>query len=96
VPQTLPQEEDMKLKVGALAVAIGLTWGACILFAGIGHLAWPGYGGAFLDLAASIYPGFNPDGGLIDVIMGTVYGLADGAIGGAVVAWLYNAVAGPG
>ena len=86
----------MKLKIGALAVAIGTIWGACILLVGLVHLVWPGYGGAFLNVAASIYPGFNPDGDLISVIVGAAYGLADGAVGGAVVAWIYNVVGASG
>ncbi len=86
----------MKLKIGALAVAIGVIWGGCMFLVGLAHLAWPGYGGGFLNLAASIYPGFNPDGGLISVIVGTGYGLVDGAVGGAVIAWVYNAVGATG
>ena len=31
-----------------------------------------------------------------DVIVGTMYGLVDGAVGGAVIAWLYNRLAGRG
>ena len=83
----------MKLQVKAMAVAIGGLWGGCILLAGLAHLAWPGYGGALLDLASSIYPGFHPANGLGAVIVGTLYALLDGAIGGAIFAWLYNRMA---
>ena len=53
-------------------------------------LRWPPYGGAFLNFAASIYPGYNPTGHVGSAIVGTLYGLVDGAIGGAIFAWLYN------
>lgn len=83
----------MKLNIKAMAVAIGGLWAGCILLVGLAHLAWPGYGGALLDLAASIYPGFHPANGLGAVIVGALYALVDGAIGGAIFAWLYNKVA---
>ncbi len=40
-----------------------------------------------------LYPGYAP-GGFGSVIMGTLYALVDGAIGGAVFAWLYNRILG--
>ena len=82
----------MKMNVKALAMAVGVLWAACILFIGLAHVMWPSYGGALLELAASIYPGFHPANGIGAVIVGTLYGLVDGAIGGAVIAWLYNSM----
>jgi hypothetical protein len=84
------QEVGMKLNIKALALAVGGLWAACVLLVGLAHLVWPGYGGALLDLAASVYPGFHPANGVGAVIVGTVYALVDGAVGGAVFAWLYN------
>ncbi len=83
----------MKLNIKALALAIGGTWAGCILLVGLAHLVWPGYGGTLLDLAASVYPGFHPANGLGAVIVGTLYALVDGLVGGAFFAWLYNKVA---
>ncbi len=83
----------MKMNIKALAIAVGGVWAAGVLLVGLAHLVWPGYGGAFLDLAASVYPGFHPANGFAAVIVGTVYALVDGAIGGAAIAWLYNTVA---
>jgi hypothetical protein len=37
-----------------------------------------------------MYPGYEPGPGIGSVLTGTLYGLVDGAIGGAVFAWLYN------
>jgi hypothetical protein len=84
----------MKLNVKALAIAVGGVWASCILLIGLAHLIWPGYGGAFLELTASIYPGFHPANGIGAVVVGTLVGLLDGAIGGAVIAWLYNRTGG--
>lgn len=80
----------MKLSVKGLALGLGILWGACIFLVGIGNLIWPGYGVAFLDLARSIYPGYGASGGFWGVIVGTLYGFLDGAVGGFVIAWLYN------
>ena len=84
----------MKMNIKALAIAVGLTWAACVLLVGLAHLVWPAYGGTFLDFVASVYPGFHPANGIGAVIVGTLYAIVDGAVGGAVVAWLYNLSAG--
>ncbi len=86
----------MKLDVKAMAFTIGLLWGAAMLLAGVAYLISDGYGEAFLDVMASVYPGYHASSNFGDVIVGTLYGLVDGAVGGAVLAWLYNRLAGPG
>ena len=83
----------MRFSVIPLALTLGVFWGAAILIVAVANLIWPNYGRAFLDLAASIYPGYHPDSGLASVITVTLYGLVDGAVGGAVFACLYNFVA---
>jgi hypothetical protein len=80
----------MKFNIGAFSLAIGLFWGGSILLVGVANLIWPGYGQMFLQLAASIYPGYKASAGFGQVIIGTLYGLVDGAIGGAIFAWLHN------
>ena len=80
----------MKFNIGALALAIGVFWGGAILLTGVANLIWPGYGQAFLQLIASMYPGYSGGATIGQVVIGTLYGLVDGAIGGAVFAWLYN------
>lgn len=85
----------MRLNVGATAIAAAVLWGIVAMFlVGLAHLIWPGYGQAFLDLVASVYPGYKATADIGQVVVGTVYGLVDGAIGGALFAWLYNRVAG--
>jgi hypothetical protein len=80
----------MKFDIRALALAIGVFWGGAILIMGVANLIWPGYGQAFLQLLASMYPGYSGAATFGQVVIGTLYGLVDGAIGGAVFAWLYN------
>ena len=80
----------MKLHVTALSLTAGLLWGGAILLVACANTVWPNYGQAFLQLTASIYPGYHPGTGIGSVITGTLYGLIDGAIGGAIFAWLYN------
>ena len=65
-------------------------WGALILIVASANAIWPSYGGAFLELASSIYSGYDPSPGIGSIIIGTLYGLVDGAIGGAIFGWLYN------
>jgi hypothetical protein len=79
----------MRLNILALSLTFGLLWGAAILFVAVANLIWPGYGRAFLDLIASLYPGINVGSGT-GAIAGMLYGFVDGAIGGALFGWLYN------
>ena len=80
----------MKLDVKAMALTIGLLWGAAMFLAGVANLIWDGYGENFLDVMASVYPGYDATASFGQVIVGTLYGLLDSTVGGAIVAWLYN------
>ena len=86
----------MKLDVKAMALTVGLVWGAAMLLAGVAYVILDGYAEAFLDVMASVYPGYHATSSFGDVIVGALYGLVDGAVGGAVIAWLYNRLAGGG
>lgn len=86
----------MKLDVKGLAVAVGLLTGGMFLVVGLANLAWTGYGRSLLDVAASFYPGYGGPAGFGSVLVVTLYGLVDGAVGGALLAWLYNLATGGG
>jgi len=86
----------MKLNVKALALTAGILWALAVLFVGAVNLIWSGYGRAFLQLMASIYPGYHAAGSPGDLIVGTLYALVDGAIGGLVFGWVYNLFIGKG
>lgn len=83
----------MRLNIVALAVTAALVWGLSVFLVGISNLIWPPYGQAFLDLAASIYPGYYAEANFGSVIVGTLYALMDGAIAGAIFAGIYNLLA---
>jgi hypothetical protein len=85
----------MLLNVKAMAIVFAIMAGGLFLLVGLANLIWPSYGGALLELGASIYPGYNGPGGIGAVITVTLYALVDGAVGGAIIAWLYNYLAAP-
>ena len=72
----------MRLNTPAMALAFGILWGACLLLVGVANMIWPSYGQAFLQLCASIYPGYHPGTGLASVVIETIYALIDGVVGG--------------
>lgn len=39
---------------------------------------------------SSVYPGFHASRTVLDVLVGTGYGIVDGAVGGYLFAFLYN------
>jgi len=84
----------VKLSIRAMALTAGLIWGGAILLVGIVNLMSPAYGRTFLELCASVYPGYRAEPTLTSVFVGTLYGVVDGGIAGAVFAWLYNLFAG--
>lgn len=83
----------MKLSPVALAVSAAFVWGAAIFVIGGINSFVPGYGDAVLSLVVSIYPGFDADGSLGDLLLGTAYAAFDGLAAGLFFALLYNAVA---
>ena len=80
----------MKLNVRAAAATSALIWGGAVLTVGAVNLIRPSYGGAFLRMVASIYPGYHHRRNAAQLAIGTGYALVDGAFGGAMCAWLYN------
>ncbi len=83
------------LHIKALAVAAAVLWGGGFFLVGVVNLIAPAYGVAYLEIGAALYPGYDGPGGLGSVIIVTLYGLVDGAIAGAIFAWLYNTAARP-
>lgn len=80
----------MRLNIKAFAATCGLVWGFGVFFLTWWVIAFEGATGdvPFLGL---LYRGYNisPAGSVI----GLVWALVDGAIGGAIFAWLYNLIA---
>jgi hypothetical protein len=83
----------MRLNVAALSIAGAILWGASVFLVTLANLAVPDYGVAFLNMIAALYPGYHVGAGLGALLIGTAYAVVDGAIGGALLGWLYNLVA---
>ena len=84
----------MRFNLTALSVTAALLWGGAILLVALANMVWPSYGRAFLDLVASIYPGYGAGSSVGQAVIGSLYGAVDGAIGGLVFGWLYNFLSG--
>ncbi len=79
----------MRHPLRAVTWTSAVLWAACMLLVGLVNLADPRYGGEFLRMMSSIYPGADTTRTLGSVLLGTVYGFVDGAI----VGWLFGLLA---
>jgi len=68
-------------------LAAGILWGLCLSVITLISVG-TGYGTEFLNMIASIYPGYGIS--LLGSVIGLVYGFIDGFIGLYIFAWLYN------
>lgn len=80
----------MKISVTGLAFALAIVWSLSILLTGIS--AMYGYGGLFVEVMASMYKGYTP--GVRGALVGAAWAFADGFIGGAALAFIYNKCSG--
>jgi len=83
----------MKFNIKALALSCAILWGGAVLAVALVNLGCPNYGQRFLEMVASFYPGYHANHTIVQVIVVTLYAIADGLIGGAVFGWLYNRLA---
>ncbi|MCL7414288.1 MAG: bacteriophage holin [ANME-2 cluster archaeon] len=77
-----------ELNVKALSLGIG---GICALYLLL--LGWAsmfGYGTDLVEMISPVYIGYGST--FIGSIIGALWGFVDGAIGGAIIALIYNAV----
>lgn len=65
-----------------------------MLVVGLINLADPSYGGEFLRMMSSVYPGADTARTLGRVGLGTIYGFVDGAIGGWLFGLIYRGLSG--
>ena len=80
----------MRLSLKSLSLTCGILWAGAILCVGLVNLVYPSYGMEFLKLVSSLYPGYHASLRVADVLVGTGYGLVDGAVAGLLLGWLYN------
>jgi hypothetical protein len=83
----------MHISLKAMTWSWAILWGFAMLFVGLIHMAEPSYGGDFLRIMSSVYPGADTAPTLGRVLLGALYGLVDGAIAGCLFGLLYNAFA---
>jgi len=83
-----------KLSVRNLSLTLGLLWALGVFFVGTCNRFFPGYGSAFLEVLASIYPAYSGLVAMRHVLMATVIAFIDGAIVGILIAVIYNAFGG--
>ena len=83
----------MRLSLKAITLSSAILWGLAMLFVGLVHMAAPSYGGEFLRLMSSVYPGADTAPTLGRVLLGTLYGFVDGAFAGCLFGLLYSAFA---
>jgi hypothetical protein len=76
-----------------MIIAGALLKGITFLFISLLNVVLRPYGGAYLAMLSSLYPGYDPASGPIGVIVGALYSLLAGALAGFVFGWLYNFVA---
>jgi|TARA_B100001971_G_C17789333_1_gene333724 hypothetical protein len=77
-----------KLSIKAMALSIGIVFGAYMFLLGIA--ASFGWGLKMVEMISSLYIGYGPT--IPRSFIGAAYGFADGAIGGAILAWIYNKI----
>ncbi len=82
----------MKLDVKALALACGLLWGFGLLLMTWWIILLDGSSDTPTFIARGVYRGYGFT--FVGSLVGFVWAFVDGLIGGAVLAWVYNAIAG--
>ncbi len=77
----------MRLNLKALALSCGILWALCLFLVTLISLG-TGYADAFLEVVASVYPGYSVSA--LGLILGLIYALVDGAIAALIFGWVYN------
>lgn len=79
----------MKLNVKAFAITTGLLWGLAVLCITWWIIMFDGATGEKIILG-KIYRGYNVSA--MGSLIGLIWALPDGFIGGAIFAWVYNKI----
>ncbi|MGB6719212.1 MAG: hypothetical protein WBE72_00330 [Terracidiphilus sp.] len=80
----------MKFDIKAMAFAGAILWGGATLLVALVNFVCGNYGQRFLEMLSSCYPGYHATHSVVQVLIVSLYAIADGLIGCAVFAWLYN------
>src|SRR5215475_1775698 len=85
----------MKLSIKSMIIAVALFNAIVFLFISLLNLVLRPYGGPYLAMLMSLFPGYDPLTLPLGIIVGTLYSLVAGALAGLLFGWLYNFFAGP-
>jgi predicted ABC-type sugar transport system permease subunit len=80
----------MKLSIKGMLIAGAMFEAIIFLFISLMNLVLRPYGGAYLAILSSLYPGYDPVSVPIGMIVGTLYSLFVGALAGLLFGYLYN------
>jgi len=76
-----------RLSPKACGLAIGILWGASMLFMGLLSMV-SGWAQPFVNALSPLYIGYSAT--ILGCLIGTAWGFIDGFVGGVMFAWLYN------
>ena len=79
---------NSKLNEKALAISLGVLWSLAILSLSIIAMMSENYLHNVVEFFSSVYLGYSLS--LTGILIGMVWAFVDAAIGGLVLAWLYN------
>jgi ABC-type phosphate transport system permease subunit len=86
----MESEKNMRVSLKAITMSSAILWALAMLLVGLIHMAAHSYGGEFLRLMSSVYPGADTAPTIGRVLLGTVYGFIDGAVAGCLFGLLYD------
>lgn len=79
----------MKINVKAFALACGIVWGLSVFVVTWWIMAFDGATHE-MTLIGQVYRGYTVSP--LGSVVGLVWGFCDGLVGGAIAAWVYNAL----
>ena len=79
-----------KLDIKAFGVSFGIVWGLGIFMLGL-LAALLGQATGMVDILSSVYLGYEAT--ITGSLIGGAWGFVDAAVGGVILAWLYNKLA---
>jgi hypothetical protein len=71
----------------ATALTLGVVWGGGVFFLGL-MAAFLDWGTPMVELLGSVYLGYGPT--VLGSLIGLLWAFVDGAVGGFILAWVYN------
>lgn len=80
-------ENYQKLHSFGLGMAIGVLWGASVILMAVLTM-FTEYGGSFVATIGQYYLGYEAT--WLGAVIGGIWALVDGFVGGFLIAWLYN------